>query len=228
MPYSTHTHRNRRFRTSARTPTVLAAAGLSASSCSPPGCGGSSSPSVAHLSSGKAPEPASSEGGGSSPDSTASTEQKMVAFAKCMRSSGVPSFQEPHAGGTGSRYLSEPIRQRARSRRAEAKCQKFMGGGGLPGSGSDPPSVKTLARWLKISQCMRKHGVSGFPDPRTSMPSKPSPAGVGEIADREGAILLIPADGRPAVAGAHAGGGRVRVPCSPTTDGKVTAWGANC
>ncbi len=114
----------------------------------------------------------------------------MVAFAKCMRSSGVPSFQEPHAGGTGQVPIG--ANPAARSfKAAEAKCQKFMGGGGLPGSGSEPPSVKTLARWLKISQCMRKHGVSGFPDPTTSMPSKP-PAGVGEIADREGAILLIP------------------------------------
>lgn len=72
---------------------------------------------------------------------------------------------------------------------AQAKCHKLLPGGGQPGSG--PPSAQTLARWLKISQCMRKHGISGFPDPTTSMPSKP-PAGVGEIADRGGAILLIP------------------------------------
>lgn len=70
---------------------------------------------------------------------------------------------------------------------AQAKCHELLPGGGQPGS--EAPSAQTLARWLKISQCMRKHGISGFPDPTTSMPSKP-PTGVGEIADREGAILL--------------------------------------
>ena len=38
---------------------------------------------------------------------------------------------------------------------------------------------------------MRQHGVSGFPDPKTSFPPKLAPRG-GVIADREGAILAIP------------------------------------
>jgi signal transduction histidine kinase len=38
---------------------------------------------------------------------------------------------------------------------------------------------------------MRQHGVSGFPDPKTSFPPKLATGG-GVIADREGAILAIP------------------------------------
>ena len=39
---------------------------------------------------------------------------------------------------------------------------------------------------------MRQHGVSDFPDPRTSAPPNPLGSGVGEISDIEGVILLFP------------------------------------
>jgi hypothetical protein len=38
---------------------------------------------------------------------------------------------------------------------------------------------------------MRQHGVRQFPDPRTSVPS--NLAGIDEITDFDGAILLFPA-----------------------------------
>jgi hypothetical protein len=166
---------------------MLAAAGLVGVALLVAGCGGSSSPGVANLSPAKG-SGKSSESGGSS-ESKRSPEQAMLAFAKCMRASGVPNFPDPKSGGEGAVPIgANPTAPLFKA--AQAKCQKLLPGGGLPGAG-EAPSAQTLARWLKISQCMRKHGVSGFPDPTTSMPSKP-PAGVGEIADREGAILLIP------------------------------------
>ncbi len=63
----------------------------------------------------------------------------------------------------------------------------------FPGPGSTtPPSAQTLAHWRTVAQCMRQHGVPGFPDPSTSVP--PNLAGnYGLIADRDGAILAIPA-----------------------------------
>ena len=39
---------------------------------------------------------------------------------------------------------------------------------------------------------MRQHGVSDFPDPRTSVPPNPFGSGIGEISDIEGVILLFP------------------------------------
>jgi hypothetical protein len=39
---------------------------------------------------------------------------------------------------------------------------------------------------------MRQHGISQFPDPRTSMPSNPSPGEYSEITDYDDAILLFP------------------------------------
>ena len=44
---------------------------------------------------------------------------------------------------------------------------------------------------MKIAQCMRQHGISQFRDPQTSVPS--NPAGIDDITDFDGAILLFPA-----------------------------------
>jgi hypothetical protein len=75
---------------------------------------------------------------------------------------------------------------------AQAKCQKLIPGGGPPGSGS-PPSAETMAHMLQVSQCMRKHGVSAFPDPTTSGPSKAGGSANGVAIDHEGAIFALSA-----------------------------------
>jgi hypothetical protein len=167
----------------------LAAAVLLSVTLALAGCGGSSSPTVAHISSGKGASPASSEGGGSSPESPASLEQAGVAYAKCMRANGVPNFPDPKAGGgflfhaRGGMNPSSPA-----FKAAQAKCRHFMPPG--PGSGP-PPSPQTLARFLKVARCMRQHGVYDFPDPRTSVPSNPFGSGSGVISDIEGVILVF-------------------------------------
>ena len=64
---------------------------------------------------------------------------------------------------------------------------------GFPGPGTTThPSAQTMAHWRAVARCMRRHGVSGFPDPTTSVPSNPA-GKYGMIADRDGAILAIPA-----------------------------------
>jgi len=71
-----------------------------------------------------------------------------------------------------------------------------MPGGGPPGPGSTThPSAQALAQMVKVAQCMRRHGVPDFPDPRTSVPSNPFPAGStgGVISDIDGVILVFPA-----------------------------------
>jgi hypothetical protein len=74
---------------------------------------------------------------------------------------------------------------------AQAKCRKLLPGGGPPGPGSTThPSAQTLARLFAIARCMRQHGISQFPDPRTSVPS--NLAGYDQITDFDGAILLFP------------------------------------
>jgi hypothetical protein len=171
---------------------LAAAALLSVAAAAVAGCGGSSSPGVAHLSSKKGSVGTSSEGAGSSHGSTASPEQAAVAFAKCMRANGVPDFPDPTAGGGFFFRRSAGIDPSSPAfKAARAKCHELLPGGGPPST--THPSRQTLARFLKIARCMREHGVNDFPDPRTSVPSNPFGAGgYGVISDIEGVIFIFP------------------------------------
>lgn len=154
------------------------------------GCGGSPSTGVAHLSSTQGASSAGSANGGSSSTRQRTPEQAMLAFAQCMRSNGEPEFPDPSAGGgfvlrRGMNPSSPAFRA------AQAKCRKLMPGGGPPTT--THPSPQTLARFLGIAQCMRRHGVYDFPDPRTSVPPDAfGSAGAGIISDIEGVILIFP------------------------------------
>jgi signal transduction histidine kinase len=62
---------------------------------------------------------------------------------------------------------------------------------GPPGPGSTTqPSAQTMTYWRTVAQCMRQRGVSRFPNPTTSVPSHLHD--IGEVSDRDGAILVIP------------------------------------
>jgi hypothetical protein len=187
MPYSIHVERLVSSR--AR---LLTAAALLGVVLALAGCGGSTSPGVAHLSTGAGTSLVGSEGGGSSTEDKASPEQAMIAFAKCMRASGVPGFPDP--SGSGGFILHAGVdRSSPLFKAAQAKCQKLLPGGGPPGPGSTTnPSPRTLAHMLRIARCMRQHGVHDFPDPRTSVPSNPFGSGTGVISDIEGVILVFP------------------------------------
>ena len=107
-----------------------------------------------------------------------------------MRANGVPNFPDPNPGRGGLFSLAGINPSSPAFRAAQAKCQKLMGGGPpVPGS-TTHPSAQTLAKLVRIARCMRQHGVPQFPDPRTSVPSHP--AGIHEITDFDGAILLFP------------------------------------
>jgi hypothetical protein len=170
-------------------------AGLLSVALAVAGCGSSSSPSVAHLSSEKGTSSASPEGSGSSSESPASLQQEAVAYAKCMRANGVPSFPDPKLGGGflfNTRARIDPSSSAFKA--AQAKCHKLLPAGGPPGPGaSTHPSPQTLAKFLRIARCMRKHGAYDFPDPRTSVPSNPfGSGGNGVISDIEEVILIFP------------------------------------
>jgi hypothetical protein len=164
---------------------LLLAAALLSVALALAGCGSSSGPSVAHLSSGRGALPASSE---------LSPEQQLVAFARCMRSNGVPNFPDPGPGAGGVVRLPTGASPAAPAfKAAQAKCRKLMPGGGPPGPGTRTnPSPQTLARMLRIARCMRREGIYDFPDPRTSVPSNPFGSGTGVISDIEGVILIFP------------------------------------
>lgn len=168
---------------------LLAAAAVVSVALALTGCGGSSSPGVAHISSGKG-APSASSTGSSSSESKASSEQAGLAYSKCMRANGVPSFPDPSSGGGLVFHASRGLTSSPAFKAAQAKCQKLLPAGPAPPGSQTHPSPQTLARFLRIARCMRKHGVSDFPDPRTSAP--PLGHGIGEISNIEEVIFVFP------------------------------------
>lgn len=94
-----------------------------------------------------------------------------LAYAKCMRSHGVPNFPDPtvqdnaHAKGVGFNFAAtgsgaidthSPV-----FRSANAACEKATGFGHI----SQAQLQQGMAALLKFAECMRSHGITSFPDP---------------------------------------------------------------
>jgi hypothetical protein len=114
-----------------------------------------------------------------------------IAFSKCMRAHGLPKFPDPQSSGGGVQLSigsGTGINPQAPAfQSAQKACRHLLPGGG-PGSGH--ASRQAMAQMLQVSECMRAHGVSGFPDPTTKGPSDPT--GYSAVMDRNGAVLAIP------------------------------------
>jgi hypothetical protein len=128
--------------------------------------------------------------GGSSSTSTSRNNgyAQAVKFASCIRSHGVPNFPDPVAGGgfqfpTGAGFSPGAPAFAA----AQQDCHSL-----LPHGGQGPPeaSAQQKARMLATSQCMREHGVTGFPDPISSPPA--SPAGYSIVFGAPGSFIAVP------------------------------------
>lgn len=99
--------------------------------------------------------------------SASSIARSELRVSECMRSHGVTSFPDPGPGGgfnlngTGINPFSPAFEA------AQAVCNKLLPGGGPPQQASEQQKEQLDA----ISQCMRRHGVPGFPDPTTTPPT---------------------------------------------------------
>lgn len=110
-----------------------------------------------------------------------------VKFADCMRSHGVPNFPDPSSGG-GIQLPPGTNPQSPTFRSAQSACVKLMPGPGGP-LGHDSEARKL--QLLHLAQCMRRHGISTFPDPTANPPSGP-PAGGGIAFGAPGAVISVP------------------------------------
>jgi hypothetical protein len=129
--------------------------------------------------------------GGRSPASA----QAGIKFAACMRSHGVPNFPDPSGGGgihiaagSGINPFSPAFKA------AQASCRKLLPGGG---PGAQHSTAQDIAQTLKVSECMRRHGVTGFPDPTLTPPSNPNPSEYSILEDRGGVVLAVPSTINP-------------------------------
>jgi hypothetical protein len=122
------------------------------------GCGGGSgSPGVA-----SAGTPTTSKSSASGSSAKASP----LAFSQCMRAHGIPDFPDPNGngqllfqgGGSGSDLNPSSPQFQA----AQNDCKSLAPGGPTARTGR-----KNRANALKFSECMRKHGITNFPDPNS-------------------------------------------------------------
>jgi hypothetical protein len=112
-----------------------------------------------------------------------------IAFSKCMRTHGVTDFPDPSGGG-GLNIGGTGINPQAPAfRSAQAACVKLMPGGG--------PKTHATAQQVRqatdTSECMRDHGVTGFPDPIvTASPPPFSPGKYSSAAYGNGMFIGVP------------------------------------
>jgi hypothetical protein len=101
-------------------------------------------------------------------NATASGQTRDIEFSDCMRSHGVPNFPDPTANG-----LQLPSGINAQSpafRSAQQACKQFLPDQGAPRA-TDPHE---RAAALAFARCMRRHGLSQFPDPALTPPTHAS------------------------------------------------------
>ncbi len=146
---------------------IVVAAGLALLAA---GCGGSPRSHVAQLG-------ATATQSSSTRQPPASTLQgDEVAFARCMRSHGVPKYPDPTAAGLVKESVAAARGQQLRFQTAQSACRHLLPNGGSPPSPARVQQVRALS--LHFAQCVRSHGVPSFPDPGSDG-RIPDPATVG-------------------------------------------------
>lgn len=177
-------------------------AGCGGSSASPTAAtaGGASTSASTAASSGAATTAGSTNTTGAGAMSSRSTAPgaggSALAFAKCMRASGVPNFPDPQPGGGFFTAVGSGVNPYAPAvQAAQAKCWKLA-----PNVGRGPAfSEQALVRLRRVAVCMRQHRVPDFPDPKRDpwnglpSPSNASPNKYSRIADYRGVLLEFPA-----------------------------------
>jgi len=81
-------------------------------------------------------------------------EDKMRAYAKCMREHGV-DMPDPEPGAGGGMNLSVEAGEKEKVDKANDACKKLMPNGGVP----PKPSAADLDEMRKQAQCLRDHGI---------------------------------------------------------------------
>src|SRR5919109_739234 len=110
-------------------------------------------------------------GGSTSAKGDTANASKALAFARCMRSHGVPNFPDPKGAKIGLQVQQTPNSTSVNGvevngpafQSAMQACRSYLPNGGHP---SAAQTAKAKAQALAMSRCMRSHGVPNFPDPQ--------------------------------------------------------------
>jgi hypothetical protein len=124
------------------------------------GCGGANRPAVVGSGSNHTEASTTSSGGAMA---------QLLEYAGCMRAHGVTDFPDPTASPGGGAAIqinggpgSDLDRNNPTLKAANTSCQSLLPGRGRPAPPASPQKVAAEVAW---AQCMRSHGLPGFPDP---------------------------------------------------------------
>jgi hypothetical protein len=125
----------------------------------------------------------------SSPESTnaagSANSPSAVAYSDCMRSHGVPSYPDPDSNGVLRKTSAQQLGiSGSRLQPAQTACQSLYpsNGGAVRDSlveceetGDCPQAMvaQVMNGMRQFSQCMRSHGVAGWPDPAVDSEGRP-------------------------------------------------------
>lgn len=108
----------------------------------------------------------------SSANAAGSAFSKGLAYARCVRSHGVPDFPDPNSAGQFNKTTVQQLSAgNAQYQTATQTCAHL-----LPNSGGGPTAAELRQEWTgmaSFARCMRSHGVPNWPDP-TRYPQDPS------------------------------------------------------
>ncbi|MFE2163541.1 hypothetical protein ACFXB3_00420 [Streptomyces sp. NPDC059447] len=92
-----------------------------------------------------------------------SEQAQALEYAKCMRENGVPNFQDPEIKDGAARMMLPEGTDMQKAKEASEKCKSYLPTGGDKKGAEDPKVTEQLK---KFAECMRKNGVTNFPDPQ--------------------------------------------------------------
>jgi len=131
-------------------------------------CGEGSPAGVASLRSTPGTSGATPPGGNSGSPPSAALQAAQLAYSKCMRAHGVLNFPDPNAGGGYPEGYMKNIQPGSSSYVNGTKDCRPLADAAQMAPWTKPQMEAHDAMMLKISVCMRAHGITNFPDPNAS------------------------------------------------------------
>lgn len=131
-------------------------------------------------------------GGSSKKPAAKSRGDALIALSKCMRAHGVTNFPDPSGSGGGLNLDGTGINPASPTfRAAQSTCFKLLPGGG---PANQKPTEARIKEATAVANCMRRHGVSGFPDPVITSGGPPNidPSKYSIAEDDGGILTLVP------------------------------------
>ena len=123
------------------------------------GTGSTSAAPVAHVGSGSSASP----GSGSAQLSASDRQRLWLQFANCLRQHGA---EEPDPSFDSNGNPQWAVNIKGLPQAAQQACASILQSLNLhPGQRADPVRIAALTRF---AQCIRQHGLAGFPDPDPS------------------------------------------------------------